>query len=520
MAKLHLRLLSITGKSQSLVLILFGVLAATAFPPVHWVVFLVPAFVVLFWLVDAAPTFRRALWVGWLFGIGHFAAGFYWVGHAFMVDPMRYGWMAPFAVLGLAMGLALFSGFVALASKYLFKQINLNAYGRAAIFAVIWISVEWLRGWVLTGFPWNQIGTAWANTDIIMQFASVAGVLGLGLVTMLVALLPAGLVYRNEPKNQNFKFLPIVGFVLLICVSGFGGFRLSNAEQSVMETVKLRLVQPNIPQHLKWKPNLRLGHVRSLVRLSVQPSKVGAAPSHIIWPETAVPYDLQNDPNLLSALGKITPPDGALITGAPRSSGSKSQVSQHWNSLLVLQSGGAVTAIYDKMHLVPFGEYVPWRSVLRLTKLTAGRTDFSVGETPRTINISGLPAFAPLICYEAIFSNEVRSIRVHPRWLLNITNDAWFGQSSAPYQHFAAVRFRAVEMGLPLARVANTGISAMIDPYGRVVAQLALGRQGVLDVSLPKPLKNQTIYRRFGDSIVVILMIIIAGLSSVVTRIK
>jgi apolipoprotein N-acyltransferase len=502
------------------VLIFFGALAAMAFPPLHLVILLAPAFLVLFWLVDAAPTFKRALWVGWLFGIGHFAAGFYWVGHAFLVDPTRYGWMSPFAVLGLAMGLALFSGFVAVVSKYTFKKINLNAYGRAVVFAVIWISVEWLRGWFLTGFPWNQIGSVWANIDIMIQFVSVAGVLGLGLVTLLAALLPAGLVYQNEPKNYSFRYLPIFGFILLIGIGGFGQFRLFGSEQPVIDKVKLRLVQPNIPQNLKWEPSLRLSHIKTLLRLSVQVPKVGASPSHIIWPETAVPYDLQHNPNLLSALGEITPLNGALITGAPRSSVTKSEVLQHWNSLLVIQSGGKVTTIYDKMHLVPFGEYVPWRSVLGLVKLTTGRTDFSVGEMPRIIKISGLPAFAPLICYEAIFANEVRSLGAHPHWLLNITNDAWFGYSSAPYQHLAAVRFRAVEMGMPLARVANTGISAMIDPYGRVVAQLALGNEGVLDVSLPKSLENHTIYRRFGDGIVVLLMIVIVGISCVVTHHK
>ena len=515
MAKLHLCLLSVKGKSQLLVLIFFGALAAMSFPPLHLVVFLVPAFIAVFWLVDAASTLRRALWVGWLFGFGHFAAGFYWVGHAFLVDPTRYGWIAPFAVLGLAMGLALFSGFAAMASKYLFMFINLNAYGRAAVFAVIWISVEWLRGWILTGFPWNQIGSVWVNIDIMIQFASVAGVLGLGLVTLLAAILPAGLVYRDEPKNHNFRFLPIAGFVLLICVAGFGEFRLSGVEQKMTDEVKLRFVQPNITQHLKWKPNLRLSHVRTLARLSVQKAKKGPVPSYIIWPETAVPYDLQHDPDLLSALGKLTPSGGALITGSPRSSGPKSEVHNYWNSLLVIRPGGEIAAIYDKMHLVPFGEYVPWQKVLRFTKLTAGRTDFSVGKKPRTIKIDGLPAFAPLICYEAIFANEVRSLGKEPRWLLNITNDAWFGQSSAPYQHLAAVRFRAVEMGLPLARVANTGISAMIDPYGRILAQLDLGSEGILDVLLPKALKNQTLYRRFGNGAVVLLMIVIVALSKV-----
>ena len=520
MAKLHLRLLSVTSKSQSLVLIILGALAAMAFPPFYLVVFLVPAFVVLFWLVDAAPTFSRALWIGWLFGIGHFAVGFYWVGHAFLVEPLRYGWMVPFAVLGLAMGLALFSGFVAVTSKYLFKQTNLNAYGRVVIFAVNWISVEWLRGWFLTGFPWNQIGSVWANSDTMMQFASVTGVLGLGLMTLLAALLPAGLVYRCEFKNNNFRFLPIIGFVSLICIAAFGQFRLLGVDPRAMHTVKLRLVQPNIAQHLKWKPSLGRSHVRSLVRLSVQAPDRGAPPSHIIWPETAIPYDLQKDTNLLKVLGEITPPGGALITGAPRSSGPKSKLKQYWNSLIVVQPGGKIMKFYDKMHLVPFGEYVPWRSFLRLTKLTAGRTDFSVGETPRTIKIAGLPMFAPLICYEAIFAHEVRSLGAQPLWLLNITNDAWFGQSSAPYQHLAAVRFRAVEMGMPLARVANTGISAMVDPYGRVVAQLALGSKGVLDVFLPKALENKTIYRRFGDIIVALLMIVIVGLSIIMNRLK
>ncbi len=502
-------------KFKCLPLIFFGALAAMAFPPLHLVVSLVPAFVVLFWLVDAAATFRRALWVGWLFGIGHFSAGFYWVGNAFLVDPTRYGWMAPFAVLGLAMGLALFSGFAAIASKYFFKLMKPNAYGRASIFSIIWVSIEWLRGWILTGFPWNQIGSVWANNDSMMQFASVAGVLGLGLVTLLVALLPAGLVYRKETKNYNSRFLPIAALMLFIFVAGFGVFRLSGAEKKVIDQVKLRIVQPNITQHLKWRHNLRLSHLRTLVRLSTQEVKSGVVPTHIIWPETAVPYDLQHDPNLLSALGKLIPVGGALITGAPRSSGPKSEASDYWNSLLVIRPGGKIEAMYDKIHLVPFGEYVPWSRVLRFTKLTAGRTDFSVGKRPRIIKIDGLPAFSPLICYEAIFANEVRSLGTRPRWLLNVTNDAWFGQSSAPYQHLAAVRFRAIEMGLPLARVANTGISAMIDPYGRILSQLDLGSEGILDVALPKALKNRTLYGRFGDGILVLMMVAIVGLSNV-----
>ena len=513
MVQLQQRLFHASGKVQALVLVILGALAATAFPPIHMIILLFPAFVALFWLVDAAVTFKGAFWVGWLFGVGHFASGFYWVGHAFLVDAARYGWMAPFAVLGLAMGLALFAGLVAVVSKYVFKQMQAGVYGRTVILAVVWISVEWVRGWVLTGFPWNQIGSVWANFDIMMQFASVGGVLGLGLVTLTAALLPAGLAYTKEPESQ--KYLPIVGFALLICVAGFGAVRLSGAKTDIVNVVKLRLVQPNIPQHLKWKPDLRLGHTRSLIKLSAQRFDGVPPPTHIIWPETAVPYNLQHDLDLLNALGKTAPIGGALITGAPRSSGPKAIKPEYWNSLLAVLPGGKIDAIYDKIHLVPFGEYVPWRSVLKFTKLTEGRSDFSVGQLPRTLKVTGLPAFAPLICYEAIFANEVGSLGIQPRWLLNITNDAWFGQSSAPYQHLAAVRFRSIEMGLPLARVANTGISAMIDPYGRILAQLALDSEGVLDVDLPKALKSQTLYGRFGDAIVALMMIVYVGFAAV-----
>ena len=513
MVQLQQRLFHASGKVQALVLVILGALASTAFPPIHMIILLFPAFVALFWLVDAAVTFKGAFRVGWLFGVGHFASGFYWVGHAFLVDAARYGWMAPFAVLGLAMGLALFAGLVAVVSKYVFKKMQVGVYGRTVILAVVWISVEWVRGWVLTGFPWNQIGSVWANFDIMMQFASVGGVLGLGLVTLIAALLPAGLAYTKEPESR--KYLPIVGFALLICVAGFGAVRLSGVKTDVVNAVKLRLVQPNIPQHLKWKPDLRLGHMRSLIKLSAQRFEGIPPPTHIIWPETAVPYNLQHDFNLLNALGKTAPIGGALITGAPRSSGPKAIKPEYWNSLLAILPGGKIDAIYDKIHLVPFGEYVPWRSVLKFTKLTEGRSDFSMGQLPRTLKVTGLPAFAPLICYEAIFANEVGTLGIQPRWLLNITNDAWFGQSSAPYQHLAAVRFRSIEMGLPLARVANTGISAMIDPYGRILAQLALDSEGVLDVDLPKALKSQTLYGRFGDAIVALMMIVCVGFAAV-----
>ncbi len=497
-----------TGRlSRALVLFVAGALSATALPPLHLVILLIPAFVVLFWATDDAVTPGRAFRVGWLFGVGHFAVGFYWVGYAFLVDAAQYGWMAPFAVLGMACGLALFVALVSGVSRWIYSTVKLAPVGRVMVFAGIWIVVEWLRGWVLTGFPWNLIGSVWVFSDAMVQFAALGGVLGLGLVTLIAALLPAVLADPSGPPMTRRWIWPLAGFAVLIIIAGFGMLRLSTAETTNVEGVRLRLVQPNVPQHLKWQADLRMGHVRKLAKLSVQPPQPGwLPPTHLIWPETAVPFNMQHSPNLLAGLSKIVPPSGALLTGAPRSDAPVSATPSYWNSLLVLGPDADIRAVYDKRHLVPFGEYVPWRSLLSLTKLTEGRTDFSIGKTARTIALKGLPEFAPLICYEAIFTSEVRELGLKPKWLLNITNDAWFGQSAGPYQHLAAVRFRAVEMGLPLARVANTGISAMVDPYGRIMQQLPLGGEGVLDVPLPTALEAKTLYGRFGDLLVFLMI--------------
>ncbi len=508
-SRLRLRLTEQSGKRQALVLIVLGSMAAAAFPPVYLVFFLIPAFSVLFWLLDAATTRRWAFGVGWLFGVGHFAVAFYWVGSAFLVDSARYGWMAPFAVMGLACGLALFTGLVGLAHKQICISLRMKIAARVLVFAIVWIGFEWLRSWILTGFPWNLIGSVWSYSDVMMQFSSIAGLLGLGFVTLIAATLPALLAYPTDTERQ--WVWPLGAVCILGGIACFGIWRLSGADVTYVKDVTLRLVQPNIPQHLKWKSDLRLGHVRTLASLSLEPPKTGASPTHLIWPETAVPFNLQYDKNLLKGLGPLVPPSGYLLTGAPRSNAPVSSTPESWNSLIAVSPAGEVAAVYDKVHLVPFGEYVPWRSVLDITKLTAGRSDFSKGQTDRTISLSGLPVFAPLICYEIIFADEVRKLGDAPHWLLNITNDAWFGFSSGPYQHYSITRFRAAEMGMPIVRVANTGISALIDPYGRTVAQLNLGVEGVLDVGLPARLAERTVYARYGDLVVLLMIMLCSG---------
>jgi len=484
---------------------LCGVFAGGAMAPYHLVFLLVPGFSGLLWLIASVDRKRSAFSTGWAFGVGHFATGFYWVSHAFLVDAARYGWMAPVAVLGLAAGMALFTGFTALISWQISRKLRLNLIGQVLILAAVWTAFEWVRSWLFTGFPWNLVGTVWAFSDTMMQFSAFGGLYSLGMVTVAVAAMPVVLIDNNRWR---------VGAVALgVSVLGLGviwaagAWRLSGAVTEYVPDIKLRLVQPNIAQNLKWKSGYKVGHIKKQAALSLLTPKDGVPPTHIIWAETAVPFNLVHDKRLLSYLGQIAPKNGYLITGAPRSSAPGAANPKYWNSLHAIAPGGSIDAVYDKVHLVPFGEYVPFRNILNVSKLTAGRVDFSPGDGARVWDLPGLPAVAPLICYEAIFPAEVTSLDGHPEWLLNVTNDAWFGLSAGPYQHFANVRFRAVEMGLPLIRVANTGISAVVDAYGRVGEHLDLGVEGIVDSRLPKRLSDRPPYGRFGDWITLVLIL-------------
>ncbi len=239
----------------------------------------------------------------------------------------------------------------------------------------------------------------------------------------------------------------------------------------------------------------------------------------MVWPETATRYLVEREPVVRQALAAAAPPGGAIITGAPRAEPLTGPLRQLWNSLVAVDHAGTITATFDKFHLVPLGEYVPLRAYLPfLSKITPGDFDFSAGPGPRTIDIPGLPPVAPLICYEIIFSGRVVDPSRRPAWLLNLTNDAWFGLSSGPYQHFASARFRAVEEGIPLVRSANDGISAFVDPYGRVIAELGLGQTGVLDGALPKPAAELTPYARFGDALLGVALLLAAGLALALSR--
>lgn len=512
---------ALAGWRAALAALALGGLAAAAMPPVGMVVALVPAFTGLLWLVNGAG-WKRALWLGWMFGLGHFAAGLYWVAHAFYVEAALYGWLAPFAVLGLAAGMALFPALAAAAAEELGHQLGLRRWAAALALAAFWTLGEWLRGALFTGFPWNLIGTVWVAADAVLQSASWLGVFGLGLVTVAAAALPATLA---DGADWRARCVAMSGLALVAVLAAAGWARLADADAGEVAGVRLRLVQPNIAQHLKWRADLKIGHVRRLIDMSRRPPAQGPdsglAPTHVIWPETAVPFNLAGDRPLQKVLGGAAPAGGLLIAGAPRAAGAPGAGQQLWNSAHALTPAGVIVATYDKQHLVPFGEYLPFRDllggILGLSKLTAGRLDFSPGTGPRILELPGLPPAAFLICYEVIFPGEVpghaAAGRRRPGWLLNLTNDAWFGISAGPYQHLAAARLRAVEQGLALVRVANTGISAVIDGYGRLRAELPLGQTGVVDAGLPKALA-ETPFARFGRAatwVAILAALAIAG---------
>jgi len=507
-ARLKARIGALAGWRRAALLGGLGVMAAMALPPVYILVLLIPAFTGLLWAVEGNPGLARSFTAGWWFGFGNAAAGLSWIGSAFFVDASQYGWMAPFAIAGMASGVAVFMAAATALSRMIFDRRPLTTIGRILIFAAMWTLMEWVRGWAFTGFPWNLTGSVWVVSDAMIQLASLTGIYGLSLLTVVVASMPAVLA------DGERRWLPVVAaFAVLGIVWAGGQMRLASASNDVVAGVNLRLVQPNIPQALKWQRELRRGHVQKQLKMSLATSLAkspgsppAAAPTHVIWAETSVPYIIADTPGLAQVLAGAVPPGGLMIVGAPRASPRGILPRQIWNSLHVIDDKGRIKGTYDKHHLVPFGEYVPFRGILPVEKLTAGRQDFSPGPGVRTLAIDGLPPFSPLICYEVIFPGRVVDAARRPEWILNITNDGWFGQSFGPYQHFAAARLRAVEEGLPLVRVANTGISGVIDGYGRIVKRLGLGREGIIDSPLPAVLDKPTLYSRVGGWITVLMV--------------
>jgi len=452
-----------------------------------------PAFAAVLAVLARQASVARAAWLGWAAGAGYGAAAMFWIVEPFQVEAERYGWMAPFALLLLAIGMGLFWAFAAwLGLRVAGRQAGLRMPALALGFA----ASDLLRGYLFTGLPWALLGHSFIDTSLV-HLAALAGPIGLTLVFTAAAAAVAAAFAPAAGGGARFTRAAILaGAVAMLAVGwGWGAARLGSSAPLPDRDVVVRLVQPNATQALKWNPEFAREFFFRQLDLTGAPAD--RRPDLIVWPETSVPFLLENPGEGVRMIAEAA-------QGVPVALGVQRGEGGRWfNSLALLDAGGAVAAIYDKFHLTPFGEYIPFGDAFARIGISAFAAQAGHGYSPgpgaRVLDLGPLGRVQPLICYEAIFPQDLRAAPERADWLLQITNDSWFGTLAGPQQHLAQARLRAVETGLPLARAANTGISAMIDARGRVLASLPLDQAGFLDVALPGA-APPTPYARLGDA--------------------
>ena len=467
----------------------FGLLAALAFEPINLVLVFWLAFPALLLQMQSTKSWRGAFWLGWSFAVGLLTPNLYWIAGALFVDIKYFWWALPIAVLGLPAFFALYYGTAAALARHFFK---LDRAEGALAFALLWFLADYTRGHLFTGFPWDLIGYGWSAYNPMLQITGVIGIYGLTLLTLVLACLPA----------WRLRSALMIGFVVIGSLAGWGEWRLQQAPTGTVPDVRLRLIQANVNQTTKWLDDRREQNFKALLDLSFAPAD--KAYTHIIWPETASAYYLAEDTPHRQQLAALLPSGTQLITGVVRRQHNSSAPSNYYNSLIAVDDKANVVAGYDKFHLVPWGEYIPLRHWLPVKALTAMGSDFTPGDGLRTLHMRGLPPFSPLICYEAVFPGEVADRSENnpaekPQFMLNLTNDAWYEHTTGPLQHFAVVKVRAIEEGLPLVRVANKGLVGVVDAYGRIQSLLGYDQPNYIDSDLPLPSAEITLFNRYGD---------------------
>lgn len=495
----------LTGWRRFAFAALMGLFTVLAFAPFYLFPAMLLGFASLVLLIDGAATRMRPVWnaalAGWAFGYGFFLGGLYWVGYAFEVDALEHAWQIPFVAVLLPGGLALFM----MAACAVAARFWRAGPSRIFLLTICYAVTEWLRGHVLTGFPWNLPAYGWGASLGVMQGNALVGAYGMSLLTILFG---ASLALLFARDLRDWKVAAATTALFAAMWIG-GDVRLTLTPTTYVPGVQLRIVQPNVPQAEKFPLVYRDHNWRELMEMSLAPSKV--APTHIIWPESAPPFFLMRQPAALDDVALLTGTHSVLLTGAVRGALDADGV-RYFNSLYIFGHGGQLLGTYDKFHLVPFGEYLPLKGVfgaLGLSKLVDSPGDFTPGDGPHTFDLPGAPAVGPLICYEILFPGAVSDPARRAGWLVNVTDDLWFGPASStgPRQHFLTARVRAIEEGLPIVRAANTGISAVIDAEGRVIAVLGSGEKGVLDSSLPQAL-HTTVFAYLGNVAFVLLCIV------------
>lgn len=524
-----LSIASLSGRRRLAAGFVAGAASALAMAPFFLSPVLFATLPVLVWLIDGAGAegvsrraiVLRAAGAGWWFGFGYFLLGLFWVGEAFLVEADKFAWLMPFAVVLLPAGLALFTGLAAGAARLVWSP----GIARVLVLAVTLALAEWLRGHVLTGFPWSVLGYALTWPLPLMQSASVLGIYGLTL--LCVAIFAGPLVIVADTKAETARRGAVLragmlAVVPLLVLYALGVWRLSGEAAPMLDGVRVRIVQASVPQRDKWRPEKQRQIFEDQLSLSRRDASGRqddlSGITHLVWPEAAMPFLPLEHPEALAAIGDMLPNGTQLLSGALRlkhqTSTALAGAREGYNSLMVFGDQGNLEHTYDKIHLVPFGEYLPMQGLLEsigLEQLTRWRGGFSIGTVPRPLlKIPGLPPAAGLICYEAIFPTAIVQGAERPGLLVNVTNDGWFGDTTGPWQHFHQTRVRAVEEGLPIIRAANNGVSAVVDGQGRVVAMLTLNARGVLDSGIPASI-SAPVYAKLGDCTFLALVLIFLG---------
>ena len=441
-----------------------------------------------------AQVWTRSFREGLVFGLGYFVFALHWIGFAFLVDSKEYLWMMPFAVGGLALLMSVYWGV-----GFVVVEVLVNrGWQRWLIWPCAMAVVEALRGVLFTGFPWAAPGLIADGLGGVLQVASLIGMQGLTLLVLLWGVVP-GVVFLVWRKQQGKLWLPLCVAVSALAAWGWGEHRLTNHRPDEGAGPVIRLVQPNIAQDDKWQNSNGRAILDKLLAFTAEAGGPLGQPQVIIWPESAVPFLLDEDPSALAAIAAALSGDQKLLTGAIRRDVIDGD-ERFYTSILGIDRRGEVFSRYDKWRLVPGGEYLPLAWLLEplgFRKVVSLPESFTPGVGAQAVDVPGIGSAAMLVCYEAIFPDLIVPAGIRPRWIVNVTNDGWFGRSIGPYQHLAQVRLRAVEQGLPVARAANTGVSAMFDSLGRVVAQSELLVPGKIDARLPVALEP-TLYARAG----------------------
>lgn len=522
------------GWRRFLLLLLAGAIGGLSVPPFYILPALFVTLPIWVWALDGAerlPGWRRifgpAFTIGFAYGLGYFLVAFHWLGAAFFVDGGGMVYAMPFAILALAAVIALFWGLGSALAHLLWS----NGPWRIVTLATFLTLAEWARGHFFSGFPFDLVGYAFTANDDMSQLASVIGVYGLTALGLLLGMTPA-LIWPADQRSLSRRLVPLfLALVIIAAQIGYGHYRLQTTAVASRTDMKLRLVQPMVLEHADWSEADPANIITRLIDLSqskTSPNDPGlTGVTQVIWPESSLPFFLSDYPDALARIGKMLPENTLLLTGAPREQFDPSQTRgasdaddrPAYNSLIAVNHLGEIVSSYDKSHLVPFGEYLPFPELfglLGLKQFVPGAEGWQAGDGRRLMSLPGAPPLLALICYEAIFSGDLGPDTDKAQLILNITNDAWFDGSVGLAQHADHARIRAVEEGLPMIRVANSGLTEVIDPLGRVTASLAPEQIGILDV-VPANRLPGTVFASLGYwplGLALIIGLAIAWLSS------